>query len=63
MDFYNSMNDLKNLFIEFINKDPSFGKSFICIDDKNNQDLLNKIKIKNYYTYGIDQNHNFILKI
>ena len=52
MDFYNSMNDLKNLFIKFINKVPSFGKSFICIDDKNNVELLKKIKIKNYYTFG-----------
>ena len=32
MDFYDSVNDLKNLFIKFINKVPSFGKSFICID-------------------------------
>ena len=43
MDYYNSMNDLKNLFIKFINKVPSFGKSFICVDDKNNYDLLKKI--------------------
>ena len=44
MDFYNSMNDLKKLFIKFINKVPSFGKSFICIDDKNNNELLKNIK-------------------
>ena len=50
MDYYKSMNDLKNLFVSFINKVPSFGKSFICIDDKNNAELLKKIKIKNYYT-------------
>jgi UDP-N-acetylmuramate--alanine ligase len=62
MDFYNSMNDLKNLFIEFINKVPSFGKSFICIDDKNNKDLLNKIKIKNYYTYGVNPRSQFHIK-
>ena len=29
MDFYNSMKDLIELFIRFINKVPSFGKSFI----------------------------------
>ena len=62
MDFYNSMKDLKELFIKFINKVPSFGKSFICIDDKNNKDLLNKLKIKNYYTYGIDHKSNFCIK-
>ena len=59
MDYYKSMSDLKNLFIKFINKVPSFGKSFICIDDKNNIELLKKIKIKNYYTYGTNPNSQF----
>jgi len=62
MDYYNSMNDLKNLFIKFINKVPSFGKSFICIDDKNNYDLLKKIKIKNFYTYGVKSKSQFRIK-
>jgi len=62
MDFYKSMNDLKNLFLEFINKVPSFGKSFICIDDKNNVELLKKLKIKNYYTYGINPKSQFYIK-
>ena len=62
MDYYNSMNDLKNLFIEFINKVPSFGKSFICIDNKNNENLLKKIKIKNFYTYGVNLKSQFRIK-
>ena len=36
------MKDLKELFIKFINKDPSFGKYFICIYEKNNKYLLSK---------------------
>ena len=62
MDFYKSMNGLKNLFIEFINKVPSFGKSFICIDDKNNNELIKNIKIKNYYTYGTNSRSQFYIK-
>ena len=62
MDYYNSINDLKNLFIKFINKVPSFGKSFICIDDKNNNEILKKIKNKNYYTYGVNQKSQFHIK-
>ena len=62
MDYYKSMNDLKNLFIKFINKVPSFGKSFICIDDKNNRNLLKKIKIKNFYTYGVNSKSQFRIK-
>ena len=62
MDFYKSMADLKSLFVKFINKVPSFGKSFICIDDKNNLDLLKKVKIKNFYTYGTNPKSQFYIK-
>ena len=62
MDFYNSMKDLKKYFIEFIEKVPSFGKSFICLDDKNNKNLLKNIKNKNFYTYGLDTKSNFCIK-
>ena len=62
MDFYRSMKDLKNLFLEFINKVPSFGKSFICIDNLNNNELLKKLKIKNYYTYGTNPKSQFHIK-
>ena len=62
MDFYKSMNDLKKYFIEFINKVPSFGKSFICTDDKINNELIKLIKNKNFYTYGFKKNANFVIK-
>jgi len=62
MDFYKNMSDLKNLFVKFINKVPSFGKSFICIDDNNNNELLKNIRIKNYYTYGINPKSQFYIK-
>jgi len=62
MDFYKSMNDLNNHFIKFIKKVPSFGKSFICLDDKNNKNLIKNLKNKNFYTYGIDANSNFYIK-
>ncbi len=62
MDFYKSMNDLKKYFIEFVNKVPSFGKSFICIDDKINNELIKEIKNKNFYTYGERSSSNFRIK-
>ena len=62
MDFYRSIEDIKNLFIKFINKVPSFGKSFICLDNKNNMELLKKLKIKNYYTYGTNSKSQFYIK-
>ena len=62
MDFYKSMNELRNLFIKFLNKTPSFGKSFICIDDKNNIELLKNLKVKNYYTYGVSPKSQFHIR-
>ena len=62
MDFYKSMEELKNYFIQFIEKVPSFGKSFICIDDKINNELIKRFKTKNFYTYGINLKSNFLIK-
>ena len=62
MDFYNSIQDLKKYFIRFIEKVPSFGKSFICIDDKINSDVVKVLKTKNFYTYGINSKSNFLIK-
>jgi len=62
MDFYKSVDDLKNYFLDFIKKTPSFGKSFICIDDRINRELIKKIKNKNFYTYGVRYNSNFRIK-
>ncbi len=62
MDYYKSMDKLENHFLEFINKVPSFGKSFICLDDKINNKIIKKIKTKNFYTYGVDKNSNFRIK-
>ena len=62
MDYYKSMDKLKELFQNFIEKVPSFGKSFICIDDKNNNQIIKKIKNKNYYTYGVNKNSQFQIK-
>jgi len=62
MDFYQSMDNLKNYFIKFISKVPSFGKSFICIDDKINNDLIRKLNSQNFYTYGLNSKSNFLIK-
>ena len=62
MDFYKSMNDLKNYFTQFVEKVPSFGKSFICIDDKFTLNFIKGLKHKNYYTYGTNAKSNFLIK-
>ncbi len=62
MDFYKSMKNLKNYFVQFIEKVPSFGKSFICIDDKINNEIVKKLNSKNFYTYGINTGSNFLIR-
>ena len=62
MDFYNSLDNLKKYFNQFIEKVPSFGKSFICIDDKINSELVRKLNNRNFYTYGTNSKSNFLIK-
>jgi len=62
MDFYKTTDDLKKYFKEFIGKVPSFGKSFICIDDKINNELVKNLEAQNFYTYGINPQSNFLIK-
>ena len=62
MDYYGTMDKLNKYFENFVNKVPSFGKSFICLDDKNNRNLIKNIKNKNFYTYGLDKKSNFCIK-
>ena len=59
LDYYKSLDNLKKNFITFINKTPSFGKNFLCIDDKNNKSIISKLKNTNYLTYGVDKKSNF----
>ena len=61
MDYYHSMEDLHSHFTKFVNRVPSFGKSFICIDDKNNKKLILNLKNKNFYTYGLSKNSNYFI--
>ena len=62
MDFYKTEKDLKNYFIRFIEKVPSFGKSFICIDDKINCEILKNLNSQNIYTYGKNIKSNFLIQ-
>ena len=62
MDYYKSLDDLKRHFIKFMHKVPSFGKTFICIDDKNSREIWKKSKIKNILTYGFSKDSNFKIR-
>jgi len=59
LDFYKSLDNLKKNFSNFIEKTPSLGKTFLCIDDKNIKKVIKKTKNKNFYTYGLSKDANF----
>ena len=59
LDYYKSLEVLKKNFINFIEKTPSFGKTFICLDDRNNRQVIKKISNLNYNTYGTSKLSNF----
>ncbi len=59
LDFYGSFKTLKDCFCNFIEKTPSFGKSLICIDNNNLKSLINKIKTRNFFTYGFNKTSNY----
>jgi UDP-N-acetylmuramate--alanine ligase len=59
LDYYKSLEVLKKNFINFIEKTPSFGKAFICLDDRNNSQVIKKISNLNYNTYGTSKLSNF----
>ena len=59
LDFYGSFEKLKKSFCTFIEKTPSFGKAFICIDNDNLKSLLPKCKTLNFLTYGFNKISNY----
>ena len=59
MDFYKSEDNLKSILKNLFRNVPSFGKTFLCIDDANTRSLLKKNLVKNYFTYGVNKGSNF----
>ena len=59
LDYYGNFENLKKSFSKFIEKTPSYGKSFICKDNKNLKSLVKKCKNKNYLTYGFNKDSNY----
>ena len=59
IDFYKSFENLKKSFLKFLNKTPTIGKAFLCVDDKEIKKIIPKIKNKNFLTYGFSKKANF----
>jgi UDP-N-acetylmuramate--alanine ligase len=51
MDFYRDLNQIKDTFVEFLNKVPFYGISIICLDNENLQSIIPRLE-KRILTYG-----------
>jgi UDP-N-acetylmuramate--alanine ligase len=58
LDFYSGLDEIKQIFIDFINKVPFYGRAVLCLDDPNIQDVLPEVK-KRYLTYGFNSQADF----
>jgi len=58
LDFYSGINEIKDTFVEFINKVPFFGLAVLCLDNGNVADIIPRIK-KRFLTYGLSAQADF----
>ena len=61
LDYYNSVEEIGETFLEFINKVPFFGAALLCMDQENIRQLLPQVKKRNI-TYGIDTRADLMAK-
>jgi UDP-N-acetylmuramate--alanine ligase len=58
LDFYSGIDEIKQIFIDFINKVPFYGRAVLCLEDRNVQDILPSVK-KRFTTYGFSNQADF----
>jgi UDP-N-acetylmuramate--alanine ligase len=52
LDYYRGLDQIKEVFLEFINRIPFYGLSVLCLDDPALQDLIPRVE-KRRITYGL----------
>src|SRR3989338_924926 len=58
LDYYHSLERLKEAFVSFLNKVPFYGQAILCGDDPGVQSILPQIK-RGYVTYGFSPECRF----
>jgi UDP-N-acetylmuramate--alanine ligase len=54
MDFFNTIDSLKEAFLSFINKVPFYGAAIVCVENEHIRELLPSIH-RRYITYGLTE--------
>jgi UDP-N-acetylmuramate--alanine ligase len=58
LDFYSGIDQIKETFVEFINKVPFYGLAVLCLDNDNVADIIPLVK-KRFVTYGLSAQTDF----
>ncbi|ACM19143.1 UDP-N-acetylmuramate--L-alanine ligase [Geotalea daltonii FRC-32] len=58
LDFYSGIEEIKDTFVEFINKIPFYGLAVLCLDNGNVADIIPLVK-KRFTTYGLTAQADF----
>jgi UDP-N-acetylmuramate--alanine ligase len=61
LDFYQDLETIKAVFLDFIDRIPFYGLAVLCLDNDSIQDLIPKIK-KRYTTYGMSSQADFQIR-
>ena len=58
MNFYKTLENMKDIFLQFINKIPFYGSAILCLDDPNIQSLIPYVE-KRFITYGLSSQADY----
>jgi UDP-N-acetylmuramate--alanine ligase len=58
LDHYRDLEEIKQAFLEFINRVPFYGLAVLCLDHENVQTLIPQVR-KRFMTYGLTTQANF----
>jgi UDP-N-acetylmuramate--alanine ligase len=58
LDFYSGIEEIKDTFVQFINKIPFYGLAVLCLDNDNVADIIPRVK-KRFITYGLAAQADF----
>ena len=61
LDYYSSIEEIKAVFLEFIDKIPFYGAAILCLDDPHVASILPEVR-KRFLTYGLTSQANVYAK-
>jgi UDP-N-acetylmuramate--alanine ligase len=61
LDYYDDLESIKDVFLDFINKIPFYGTAVLCLDNEGIQDLIPRIE-KRFVTYGLTSQADYQAK-